>query len=202
MTDERFAQIMSLSHELSGVEFKGPGALNDSRLVAQAVKAVLGMANRRDGGVVVIGLKEEANSFDPVGLSDDELPSWTYDAVAEQIARYADPSVAFQLEIKQYDNKSFIVLEVYEFSDIPVLCKRSYNNILRDEGCYVRTRKKPETSELPTQTEMRELLDLAIEKGVKQFLERAERVGLYISQTSASVATDQERFDEQLGELK
>lgn len=55
---------------------------------------------------------------------------------------------------------------------------------------------------MPTQTEMRELLDLAIEKGVKQFLERAERVGLYISQTPDSVATDQERFDEQLGELK
>ena len=95
MTDETFAQIMSALRESSGVEFKGPGLLSDSRLVAQTVKAVLGMANRRGGGAVIIGVRETANSFVPVGLTDDELRSWNFDATADQIARYADPAVAF-----------------------------------------------------------------------------------------------------------
>ena len=49
---------------------------------------------------------------------------------------------------------------------------------------------------------MRDLLDLAIEKGVTQFLERARRVGLFSTPTVESPATDQELFDEQLGDLR
>ena len=90
---------------------------------------------------------------------------------------------------------------VEEFSDIPVLCKRSYDNVLRDGACYVRTRRKPETSEIPTQADMRDLLDLAIDKGVSKFLNRAQRVGLSFPSTVASPVTDQERFDEQLRDV-
>ncbi len=192
---------MALPHELSGVEFKGPGLLSDRGLVAQVVRAVLGMANRRDGGSVIIGVRDNAGALTPAGLDDNELRTWTYDAVADQIARYADPGVSFELEIKEHDGNQYVVLEVAEFSDIPVLCKRSYDNVLRDGACYVRTRRKPETTEIPKQTEMRDLLDLAIEKGVRQFLERAERVGLSVPQTLIPVATDQELFDEQIGDL-
>ena len=202
MTDETFAQIMSALRESSGVEFKGPGLLSDSRLVAQTVKAVLGMANRRGGGAVIIGVRETANSFVPVGLTDDELRSWNFDATADQIARYADPAVAFQLEIMHYGEKRYVVIEVFEFSDIPVLCKRYYNNILREGACYVRTSRKPETSELPTQTEMRQLLDLAIDKGILQLVDRAERLGFQVPQILASIETEQDHLDGQMGELE
>ncbi len=50
MDDEEFAQRLALGHETRGTEFKGPGLQSDRRLVAQVVRAVLGMANRRDGG--------------------------------------------------------------------------------------------------------------------------------------------------------
>ena len=201
MTDETFAQIIELSHESSGVEFKGSGNLSDGRLVAQVVKAVLGMANRRDGGSVIVGVQDDEGSLTPVGVSANDLRSWTYDAVADQIARYADPAVRFEREVKEYEGNHYVVLEVSEFSDVPVLCKRAFDNVLRDGACYVRTRRKPETTEIPTQTGMRDLLDLAIEKGVRQFLERAERVGLSVPQLIEPAASDQERFDEQLGDL-
>ncbi len=193
---------MALSHELSGVEFKGPGSLQDSRFVAQVVKAVLGMTNRRDGGSVIIGVRDDGGTLTLSGITADDLPSWTYDAVADQIARYADPSVNFQLDIKEYDGNKYVILEVAEFSDIPVLCKRAFNGVLRDGACYVRTRRKPETTEIPAQAEMRDLLDLAIEKGVRQFLERAARVGLNVPQITEPVDSDQERFDQQIGDLR
>jgi hypothetical protein len=127
------------------------------------------------------------------------LVSWNFDAVADQIARYADPSVNFGLETKGYNGGRYVVIEVEEFSDIPVLCKRSYDDVLRDGACYVRTRRKPETSEIPTQTEMRDLLDLAIDKGVSLYLERARRLGLYIP-PDGTYPSDQDQFDEQLGD--
>ena len=180
MTDEEFARIMGLSHELRGVEFKGPGPSSDRRLFAQVVKAVLGMANRRHGGRVIIGADDPVSALDSVGLNETDLATWNYDDVADRIAAHADPNVNFDLEVREYNGNKYVVLQVEEFADIPVLCKRAYGDVLRDGACYVRTRRKPETSEIPTQADMRDLLDLAIEKGVTQFLERARRTGLFI----------------------
>ena len=59
LTDQKFAQGIALGHELSGIEFKSPGPLSEGRLVAQAVKAIPGLANRRDGGSVIIGVSEQ-----------------------------------------------------------------------------------------------------------------------------------------------
>ena len=72
MTDEEFAQLLALSHEISGVEFKGPGARSDRRLFARVVRAALGMANRRDGGTVVIGVEDTGSSLNPVGLRESQ----------------------------------------------------------------------------------------------------------------------------------
>lgn len=202
MTEEDFSRIMGLGHELSGVEFKSPGPMSNRRLVAQVIRAILGMCNRRDGGTVIIGVEDAQGVLNPVGLTEPDLSEWSYDALADQIARYADPSASFAEDIREYDGNSYVVIEVEEFSDIPVLCKRSYGDVLQDGACYVRPRRKPETSSIPTQADMRDLLDLAIEKGVTRFLERARRVGLFSIPTAEPQVTDRERFDEQLGDLR
>ena len=176
--------------------------MSNRRLVAQVVKAVLGMSNRRYGGRVIIGVSEQGEALEPVGLTDDELHTWTFDAVADQVARYADPGVNFELEVMELEGNSYVLLQVEEFSDIPVLCKRAYNDVLRDGACYVRTRRKPETSEIPTQADMRDLLDLAIEKGITRYIEQARRVGLLSGPLELSLTTDDDRLDEQLGDLK
>lgn len=202
MTDEEFAQVMSLSRELRGTEFKGPGASSNSRLLAQVVKAVLGMANRRDGGRVIIGVADSEGVLNPVGLRDADLDTWKYDVVADRIAVYADPNVTFDLEVREYNGGRYVVLQVEEFTDVPVLCKRAYQPVLRAGACYVRTRRKPETTEVPTQADMRDLLDLAIEKGVRRFLSQAQRAGLMVPTVVYQETTDQERFDQQLGDLR
>ena len=201
MTNEELTLILGLPHELSGIEFKGPGRLDDRRLMAQVIKAILGMANRRDGGRVIIGVSDNRGTPNPVGLSADDLSTWTYDALGDQVANYADPSVAFDLEVKERGDHRFVVLEIAEFTDIPVLCKKAFDDVLRDGACYVRTRRKPETSEIPTQAEMRDLLDLAVEKGFAQYLARARRVGLFAPATLDVPVAGQERFESQRGAL-
>ena len=200
--DEDFIEIMGLDHELNGVEFKSPGPMSNRRLVMQVIKAILGMSNRRDGGKIIIGVGDNQGVLNPIGLTPLELSEWTPDAVADQVANYADPNATFTLEKREYEGNSYVVLTVEEFSDVPVLCKRDYGDVLRAGACYVRPRRKPETTEIPTQADMRDLLDLAIEKGVTRFLERARRVGLFISPTVETSTSDQERFDEQLGDLR
>ena len=50
--------------------------------------------------------------------------------------------------------------------------------------------------------DMRDLLDLAIEKGVRRFLSQAQRAGLMVPAEVYQENTDQERFDQQLGDLR
>lgn len=195
MTDEEFQQVISLRHELHGVEFKGPGPRSDAPFLAKVIRAALGMANRRDGGVIVIGVAETAQGLHPEGLNPGDLTTWSYDAVAAGIAPYVDPKIDFELEVHQHQGASYVVLLVEEFDDIPVLCARDYQPDLRKGGLYVRTRRQPETTEVPSQTEMRELLDLAAEKRVRSFLATAQRVGLQQGPTSKN---DEQRFQEQL----
>jgi predicted HTH transcriptional regulator len=123
MTDQEFAEIFALRHEVRGVEFKGPGPRSDRQLFAQVVRAVLGMANRRDGGTLVIGVEDNGGVLNPVGLSAGDLVTWRYDDMADGVASYADPSVGFELEVKEYNGGNYIVLNVEEFTDIPV-CAR------------------------------------------------------------------------------
>ncbi len=200
MTDEEFVQLLALGRELSGLEFKGSGSRSERRLFAQVVRAVLGMANRRDGGTVVIGVQDDGSSLHPVGVDEPDLATWQYDGVADALAEYADPSVSFDLEFKTHDGRTYVVIEVAEFEDIPVLCKKAYGDVLRNGACYVRTRRKPETSEIPAQAEMRDLLDVAIDKGVQRFLSRAQTAGM-ISFIVAAPG-DRERFDQQLGDFQ
>lgn len=199
MTDEEFVQLLALGRELSGLEFKGPGPRSDRQLFAQVVRAVLGMANRRDGGTVVIGVQDDQGSLHPVGVDEEDLATWHYDGVADALAEYADPSVSFDLEFKTHDGRTYVVVEVAEFEDIPVLCKRAYGDILRNGACYVRTRRKPETSEIPAQADMRDLLNLATDKELRRFISRARSAGII---SVSVVPDDRQRFEEQLGDLR
>ena len=160
------------------------------------------MSNRQYGGLVIIGVRDDGETLEPVGLTDYELRTWNFDRIADRLATYADPGVTFELEVVELDGNRYVVLEVEEFFDIPVLCKRPYQGVLREGACYVRTRRKPETSEIPTQADMRDLLDLAIEKGMTGYIERARRIGLIAGPLELPAITDDDHMDEQLGDLK
>lgn len=199
MTEEQFAELIAFGREQPGVEFKGPGVRTDKHFLAKVIRAVIGMANRRDGGLVVVGVEERGGRLEPTGLSAEQLSTWAYDHFADKVATYADPNVSFDLETVVFGGNNFLAIHVREFDEIPVLCKKDYPDVLRDGACYVRTRRKPETAEARSHVDMRELLDLATEKSLRKFLRRAHAVGINVSE-SAAVA-DQKEFEEQLGGL-
>jgi len=200
VTEEEFAQILARGYEVQGVEFKGPGPRTNKRLFAKVARAVLGMANRRYGGLVIIGVADKAG--DPDGLRPEDLRTWKYDDIAVALSDYADPNVNFDLETVSYQGRSYVVLRIREFSDLPILCCKEFAPddgplVCRRGACYVRSSRKPETSEVPSQEDMRELLDLAIDKGVRRFISRSNYVGLG-GFLSAPTPPDSHRFAEQL----
>ncbi len=186
MTEDNFARLLVLQHELPGVEFKSLGPRGEKALFHSVVRAVLGMANRRDGGRIVIGLREgSGGKLDLVGLTDEDAATWRHDHLANAIAPYADPYVEIHVEARRHEKKLYVLIEVSEFEEVPVICRKGYPTnpepgkqaILRSGAIYVRTRRKPETSEPPGQTEMRELIELATEKRLRGFLGTLSRAG-------------------------
>ena len=97
-----------------------------------------------------------------------------------------------------------ILITVQEFSDVPVICKRDADTVLRKGACYVRTFGQNQTVELPSQTEMREILSLAIEKSLARMLASVARAGgmiVPISERAPELTAAKEQFDAQRDDL-
>ncbi|MFH1922934.1 MAG: ATP-binding protein [Planctomycetota bacterium] len=182
MTEQELRELVAFGVESPGIELKGPGKRTDKAFLAKVVRAVIAMANRRAGGVVFLGVASDGKI---VGLSDEEMATWSHDDLTASIAEYADPFVEIESETVTVDTSTVLVLHVAEFETSPVLCKKDFSKkegiVLRRGACYVRPRGKPESVEIPNHVEMRELLELATEKGVRHFLTRSQRAGLTIS---------------------
>lgn len=149
----------------------------------------------------------ESTKLDPVGLSDAELATRSnFDDLADAVNGHASPSVRFDAEVVEYQGRNLFVFRVHEFAEIPILCSKDYcekgKNVptLRRGACYVRSQHKPETAEIPSEEEMRELLELAIDKGVRRFLTRAEKAGLF-SATEPAPTSDEDTLRKQIEDM-
>jgi predicted HTH transcriptional regulator len=201
MTEDDFADLLVRGYEIPTLEFKGPAPRTERAFLANVARAALAMANSRDGGRVVLGVAQHDGRLDAVGLSDAQISSWGYDETAADLNAYATPSISFDLEVVPFRGARCVVIHVYEFASEPILCAQDFGGELRRGACYVRRRSMPSTSEIPTLEEMRDLLDHAIEKGIRRFLGRAFAAGLTVAPGSALVADDAQRYGDQLGDL-
>lgn len=201
MDKREFDEIIALGREQRGIEFKHGGSRKDKRFLAKVIRAVISMANRRDGGKVIIGVDEDENNEPiPNGVKEKYLDTWAYDDFADSVAEYANPGVSFDIEILSSHGTHFVIIEVREFEDFPVICKKSYDDILRSGACYVRPRRKPETVDIPTYADMRDLLEIAIDKGVRKFIRRASKAGIDFSKSEGK-ESDTEKYNKQISDF-
>lgn len=174
MTEDELKAYIEAGKESRHLEYKCSESWDDSNFKATITKSVLGMSNIKDGGTIVIGMdKQEDGSYIPRGVQQDHLETLrSEDAIKMYVANFADPCVDFDVEIGKYQNNDFVVVIVREFEELPVICKADGRKNLRKGAVYTRTRRHPETAEVPSQTEMREIIELAIDKGMRKLRER------------------------------
>ena len=206
MTEEEFEQYLVLGYESRSHEFKAPGPRSDKWLFGRVLRAMMGMANMRDGGLVILGVAENRKTPEPVGLSKSDLKTWNFDDLAAGVAPYAAPNIRFDREVATYNNRSFLVLRIHEFEDVPIICRKELQVpnsvtgknevILKIGGLYVRSRSKPETVPVSTEADMRDVIELATDKEVVRFIRRTSRLGF------TAPNQDRERFDIELGDFR
>ena len=209
LRSDQIDDYLSLKYEFSDTECKGPGKLDDNPLLGKVIRAAIGMANRQNGGIVIIGMAENNDhTLYPCGLTDEQLATWTPDLLADKLNAYTSPAISFEYQPYKWDknNRWFIFLHISEFTDVPIICKKDYKDnsntnvsekqrdkILKQGGLYARSLNKAETKEITTVDTLRDLLDRATAKGVRKFMRLAEAANVSVSQRQR----DEELFQQQ-----
>jgi len=170
LTVEQLRTALALGREQRGVEFKRSGKRTEKSFMAKVVRAMIGMANKPGGGVVILGVDDDGTRLHPNGLTQKELATWKYDDLASSVSNYADPYVDFDVDVLQMDGAHYVVIEVRQFDRIPAICKKDLPPILRNGALYVRRRGKNETVEAPTHAELREVIDRAAEISARELV--------------------------------
>lgn len=202
MTSEEFANLVRLGFEAPSLEFKPPAEFGSPRITAEVIRAALALSNHLGGGRIVVGVVEERTTrqLTPIGLSAAEATSWNRDVFSSKLATYAAPMVEFEQEFIECDGRNHLLLTIHEFQHAPTICMKGLQvdgkSVLRAGAMYIRGRKKPESREIESYEEMRELVDLAVEKGVQRFVSFASKTGLIAR--PAPTPSQSEAYDEEI----
>jgi len=200
MFSQRQQELILARKEFRNLEYKASVSWNDPAIREKIVRSMVAMSNIRDGGSIIIGVDQQTGGTFILkdGMTQPDYDSFKYDNTAAVVAEYADPYVSFSLIKDELQGKRIVLIDIEEFQEIPVLCKKD-GPVLKRGKLYTRSWRVPESVEVPSQTEMREILDIAIEKGIRHFLKRLGKVGISISGISGS--PDLDLFEKQLKEF-
>lgn len=176
MNQRDVEDILRLGQETRSFEAKSPGDLDNKHYVARVVRADMAMGNLRDGGQICLGIDDKRIAQMEPGLTDTQVEEWTnFDNVCDKLAKYSDPPVSFHLNrLTVGSGSEVVVLEVEEFESDLHICKKDHPNVLQAGQTYVRPRGKPQSTQVPSLVDMRDLHNLAIDKGVREFVRRSE----------------------------
>ena len=218
---ELLADAIIHGREERNIDYKSSMSWKDRDVKVMTIRCILGMTNLRYGGYIVFGVRQQDNDFILDGMEQDHIKSFTQDNVDTDIKNYAEPFVEATVTLVSRsivkrkaksiltefsdDGGDFVVIQVKEFDELPVICKKNgkLKNgeiYIREGAIYTRPRGKVETSEVRTQTEMREIIELAVDKNLRKFVDRMGQIG--ITKLISPEFSDEERFNNQLGEVK
>lgn len=171
LDDKQIASLLEAGYELRNREFKSPFLWTDIKsrwLKEMVVKAVLGMTNIRFGGQIIIGVKEESNkSLVLEGMTDIQLSSFDdYDGIKGCIDGFSYTNTNFDISYGELQNKKFVVITVQEFDEIPAICKKDgqEKGTLKIHTIYSRSKKAPYSTIPVTDVELREIIQMAVDK--------------------------------------
>ena len=198
MPEGELWELVYHGREERNLEYKRSMNWREPQTKAKITKSATAMANISDGGNIIIGVEKEGESYIARGMDSEDASSFQQDDVMEHVNEWADPYVEITVTLLNDDDNEFVCIQVREFEQLPVLCKKDGMEGLKRGAFFTRSRRKYETAQVGSQSEMREILDLAVDKEIRRL--RARRL-IHEVQVMAPSEADREAFDEQRGGL-
>jgi len=201
--------LAALEHgaETDVLDYKGPCKWDGHIESAKLAKDIVAFANSRGGGKLVIGVAEHSSGqFAFEGLNAEQLDSFDGTDMAKWVNSRFAPHVRFTVFKPTRETKSFVVVFVDEFDDMPALCIKDYRTpkgetLLRRGALYVRSANS-ESKPLDTPDELRRLVGAATARTGAVLLSQVEallsgRRSDEITSRLPAEATDIDRLLEQ-----
>lgn len=141
-------------------------------------KDILAFSNVRDGGRIIIGVKErDDHSFERQGVQELHRRTFDFEAMRDQISNYADPFVTFTGSfVQDKQGKEYVVIEISPFPEIPVICKKQSNDTKAGVIYYRTLNRRPESAPVSNSYALRDIL----ERGAVKLAQRHRELGLRV----------------------
>ena len=168
----------------------------------EIIKDILAMANTQDGGSIVFGVRD--SDFEVVGLSIEAYDSFDTTPVNQFLHNYADPAFTCSVLKQENEEKKVVVIDVPEFSEVPIVCKQSANSssnteILKKGAVYIRT-KDCSSEQISTADEMRSILAIGLTRKSDELLGLIQK--LITGKPLQETVEDKKLYDEEIGESR
>lgn len=165
------------------LEYKCSMVWTGDNTKVKIAQAMMAMSNLRNGGVIVVGMKEpQRGVWEPDNMTNEQVVSFTQDDIAQWVNDYAVPAVQFTVEPLPLGTNKFVIIKVREFDRFPTICQKPKQlegrEVLKKGAIYYRSNSKNESAPISSHEDLRELIALAINKGVAQEIERFRELGL------------------------
>lgn len=189
MTLEELKSRLEAGRETPSFEVKGPMIWHAPSLA----KDILALANVKDGGYIVIGVKDE--SFSRLGVSLEVKKTYQEETMKDQMAAYADPHVSFSVDIltDATEGKDYIVIQVEPFKRIPVICQKDSSGTSAGVIYYRTSRGRTQSSPISNAYDMEEVIMMALSRSKQHFSD----LGIEIEDTKSL----EQKFLDELGDL-
>jgi schlafen family protein len=177
---DELERILRTGREGRAAEFKQTLSWAENATRAKVVKWALGTANLADGGVLAFGLQRvDPNPlYELSGMSQADYESFNQDSVSTTVNAHATPHIDLSVIHLPVDDKLFVAIIVRQFLDYPVICARDFvveNRAIVTKGrLYCRSRRTPETTEVQSPEDMRDIIDLATSRGLERYFRLRE----------------------------
>ncbi|MEE9455892.1 MAG: ATP-binding protein, partial [bacterium] len=191
-------RLLAARKETKNVDYKGPKSWGEMTKDEKhgIIKDILGMSNTRDGGTLIFGVRDDDCEF--VGVPNEKLAAFDQTDINNLLENFTEPKHYCIVQIVDIDGTLTAIIEVPEFKDEPIICKKDRNSskkpsevILRRGAIYIRN-EKPETVEVNTVEGMRDLLGRAVRKKRDYLL--GEIVTILEGKPITSTETDEELY--------
>lgn len=163
MDTQELEEILEGGAETQRIEFKAMCNWD----VTSLAKDILALSNIRDGGYIIIGVKDA--TFERQGVNASQKETYQVDIMKDQITAYADPHVMFSVVFpKDKDGKEYVVIKVSEFEDVPVICRKNSADTRSGTLYYRNKNRRVESAPISNSYDMRDIITQAAIKMMRR----------------------------------